>query len=111
MASISYDSSTCIVTSISDGNGITHTYSDPSGTVGSNSTKVTIGSYSYTATWNSNMSGTAQTDGAGSPLYTVTAFDTNDPYRPAAITYGATSAVTSGSVTQSATQTAAVSGS
>lgn len=93
-ALINYDPNTLFVSSLTDANGNSHSFSavddlhervtisDPQGSV----------AYTYVDGYDNNMSATTETDGAGRPLFTILYSDPNDPYRPSAVLDGNASA-------------------
>jgi RHS repeat-associated protein len=89
-ATINYNTESNYVTSIVDGNGNQQIFTQGSG----NTTVVTVKNssgttiYSYTAGFNSAMSGTTMTDGAGTTISTSTYSDPNDPYQPSSVKDG-----------------------
>ena len=97
-ATIQYDPSTDFVTSLTDANGNTRSYTqvDANGlpSPGSNYTRVQVADaggnvdYSYTVSFDSNMSETGRANGAGQSLSSKTFSDPNDPLRPSSVTDG-----------------------
>ena len=90
-ATINYIPYTCYVSSLVDANGNSRSYTS----VDSIHTKVTVQTakgvtvYSYTAGFNTNMSETTRTNGAGAVLYTKNySSGAADPYRPDSVTDG-----------------------
>lgn len=90
-ATINYQPSTCVVSSIVDANGNTRSYT----AVDQNHTKITVKNpqnvvvYIYTVGFDNNMSGTTITNGAvdangnnNTLVYSASYSDPNDPYRP-----------------------------
>ncbi len=80
------------VSSLVDGNGNTRTYTGDTSYEGTPYfTQVTVtdasGSqmYAYSVTYDSNMSQTGETDGAGRATYKAVYADPNDPYRPSTV--------------------------
>ncbi len=83
-ATINYTANTDYVSSLVDANGNSRNYT----AVDANHTQVTIKdsagntAYTYTAGFDSNMSQTTVTNGAGTIISSATYSDPNDPYRP-----------------------------
>src|SRR5579884_125024 len=89
-ATINYNLTTCSVSSLVDGNGNIHAFSY----VDTAHTQVTVQTpnnttvYSYTAGFDTNMSQTTMTNGAGAVISTRTFSDPLDPFRPSSIKDG-----------------------
>jgi RHS repeat-associated protein len=90
-ATINYTSDgMALVSSLVDANGNTHSYTDG----GLNKITATLTDvhsntlYSYTVSFDSNMSETSRTDGAGNIISAKTFADPNDPYRPSQVEDG-----------------------
>ena len=93
---ISYNADTCSVSTVTDGNGNTATYtsvaSNGSPLFPSTYTKVSLAnsigsvSYTYIAGYDTNMSSTSTTDGLGNVTEKSVYASTNDPYMPSSVT-------------------------
>jgi len=93
------------VSSLVDGNGNTRTYTSDTGYNGNpNLIHVTLSNasvtaYTYSITYDANMSETSEMDGTGQVVYKAVYADPNDPYRPSAEYDGNAAAAFSSGVT------------
>jgi RHS repeat-associated protein len=90
-ATIAYTPNTCYVSSVTDANGNQRVYT----AVGANITRVDVKNpggtivYSYTVTFNGNMSPTGRTDGTNTNYVSTEYYsDPNDPYKPSSVVDG-----------------------
>jgi len=103
-AMINYDAQG-YVSSLVDGNGNTRTYTSDTGYNGNpNLIHVTVSNasvtaYTYSITYDANMSETSEMDGTGQVVYKAVYADPNDPYRPSAEYDGNAAAAFSSGVT------------